>query len=133
MNEPLPEAHGSHHILEWVVGSGAVALFAVAWIPNVMARNDMHTANNYAHAASTLNPSDPQWQKNIDQSNSAWDSAKSEAYWSYALFGVAGAAAAVEAVLLYRVWSSSSDSSSDTSVGLGWTPGGLTLSARGRF
>ena len=24
-------------------------------------------------------------------------------------------------------------SSSDTSVGMGWTPGGLTFSARGRF
>jgi hypothetical protein len=52
------------------------------------------------------------------------------------MFGIAGAAAVAEGFLLYRIWSRSSgggDSSEDTSVSLGWLPGGLSLSARGRF
>jgi len=118
VNEPLPEAHGSLHVAEWVVGGVAVAALTTAIILNVAARSDMNTANT------TTDP---------NQSKSSWDSAKTEAYTSYAMFGLAGAAAAVEAVLLYRLWSSSSDNPSDTSVGLGWTPGGLTLSARSRF
>jgi len=108
---------GSHHILEWSVGGAAVVALTVAIVTNVMARSDMTTANN---------------AKDYNSANSAWDSAKTEAYTSYAMFGVAGAAAAVEGFLLYRLWSHS-DSSSDNSLSLGWTPGGLTLNARGRF
>jgi tetratricopeptide (TPR) repeat protein len=119
VTQPVPEARQSSHIAEWVVGGAAVAIFAAAWIPNFMARSDMNKANSAT---------------DYNTANSSWNSAKSEAYWSYALFGIAGAAAAVEAVLLYRLYSSGSSSSSDdTSVGMGWTPGGLTLSARGRF
>jgi tetratricopeptide (TPR) repeat protein len=120
VTQPVPEPRESSHIVEWVVGGAAVAVFAAAWIPNFMARSDMSKAN------STNDPG---------SSQSHWDSAKTEAYTSYFLFGIAGAAAAVEAVLLIRLYSSSSgsDSSSDTSLGMGWTPGGLTLNARGRF
>jgi hypothetical protein len=119
VTQPVPEARSSSHIVEWAVGGAAVALFAAAWIPNVMARSDMNKANSAT---------------DVNTANSSWNSAKTEAYTSYALFGVAGAAAAVEAVLLYRLYSSGGSSSSDdTSVGMGWTPGGLTLSARGRF
>jgi tetratricopeptide (TPR) repeat protein len=120
VTQPVPEAHGSSHVVEWVVGSAAVAVFAAAWIPNFMARSDMNKANS--------NSTD------VNTARSSWDSAKTEAYTSYVMFGVAGAAAAVEAVLLYRLYSSGGSSSSDdTSVGMGWTPGGLTLSAHGRF
>jgi hypothetical protein len=118
VTQPVPEARESSRIAEWIVGGAAVAIFAGAWIPNFMARSDMSKANSTT---------------DVNVSRSAWNSAKTEAYWSYALFGVAGAAAVVEAVLLYRLYSNGSDSSSDTSVGMGWTPGGLTLSARGRF
>jgi hypothetical protein len=48
------------------------------------------------------------------------------------MFGVAGAAAAVEGWLLYRLWFSG-DSSADSSVSLDWVPGGASLTARGRF
>jgi tetratricopeptide (TPR) repeat protein len=119
VSRPVPEARSSSHVVEWVVGGAAVAVFAAAWIPNFMARSDMNKANSAT---------------DVNTANSSWNSAKTEAYTSYALFGVAGAAAAVEAVLLYRLYSSGGSSSSDdTSVGMGWTPGGLTLSARGRF
>ncbi len=119
VTQPVPEARSSSHVVEWVVGGAAVAIFAAAWIPNVMARSDMNKANSTT---------------DVNAANSSWNSAKTEAYTSYALFGIAGAAAAVEAVLLYRLYSSGGSSSSDdTSVGMGWTPGGLTLSARGRF
>jgi hypothetical protein len=121
VNEPVPEARPSHHVAEWVVGGAAVAIFAAAWIPNFMARSDMNKANS---------PS-----TDVNTARSSWNSAKTEAYTSYALFGIAGAAAAVEAVLLYRLYanSNSADNSADTSVGMGWVPGGLTLSAHGRF
>jgi hypothetical protein len=82
---------------------------------NIVARSDMDTCNNKGEA------------------NPACDSAKTAAYTSYAMFGIAGAAAVVEGVLLYRIWASGGDSSDDTSVSLGWLPGGLSLSARGRF
>jgi len=119
VTQPVPEARSSSHVVEWVVGGAAVAIFAAAWIPNFMARSDMSKANSTT---------------DVNTANSSWSSAKTEAYTSYALFGIAGAAAAVEAVLLYRLYSSGGSSSSDdTSVGMGWTPGGLTLSARGRF
>ncbi len=51
--EPPPQvaetggaSHGSSHVLDWVLGGAAVAVFAAAWIPNVMARNDMNTCNS---------------------------------------------------------------------------------------
>ena len=119
VSRPVPEPRESSHVVEWVVGGAAVAVFAAAWIPNFMARSAMNKANSAT---------------DVNTANSSWNSAKTEAYTSYALFGVAGAAAAVEAVLLYHLYSSGSSSSSDdTSVGMGWTPGGLTVSARGRF
>jgi hypothetical protein len=52
------------------------------------------------------------------------------------MFGVAGAVAAAEVGwLLYRFFSYNGDSSgsADSSVSLGWIPGGVSLSARGRF
>jgi hypothetical protein len=117
VTEPSGGSHGPRHILEWAVGGAAVAALTTAIVLNIVARSDMSTAN------STPDP---------NKSNDAWSSAKSEAYWSYAMFGVAGAAAAVEGWLLYRLWYSG-DSSADSSVSLGWVPGGVSLSARGRF
>ena len=119
VTEPAPEPRGSRHITEWVVGGAAVAVFAAAWIPNAMARGNMKTAN------------DP--NTDADKARSAWNSAKTQAYASYIMFGLAGAAAVAEGVLLYRLWSGSSDSSSEPSVSLGWMPGGVSLSAIGRF
>jgi tetratricopeptide (TPR) repeat protein len=115
VTEPAGESRGSSHVLEWVVGGASVAALATGIIMNIVARKDMDTCNNKGAP-------DP-----------ACDTAKTTAYTSYALFGIAGAAAAVEGVLFYRLWSSGDNSSDDTSVGLGWIPGGLSLSARGRF
>jgi hypothetical protein len=117
--ETEPETSSSNHILEWSVGGTAVAALTVGIITNVMARNSMDTCNSKAD------------QEQLAQAKSACDSAKTQAYTSYAMFGLAGAAAVAEGILLYRLWSSSS--ASDTSLSLGWTPGGMTLGARGRF
>jgi len=119
--EPSNEAGGSSHVAAWVVGGGGVAALATAIVTNIVARNDMDTCNSKGA------------QNLIAEARSACNSAKTAAYTSYAMFGVAGAAAAVEAVLLYRIWTSGPSSEGDTSVGLGWIPGGLSLSARGRF
>ena len=120
VSEPVSAAQGSHHILEWVAGGTAVAALTTAIILNVAARSDMNKANSTT---------------DVNTASSAWSSAKTEAYTSYAMFGIAGAAAVVEGVLLYRLYanSNSADNSADTSVGMGWVPGGLTLSAHGRF
>ena len=131
--EPPPQvaetggaSHGSSHVLDWVLGGTAVAVFAVAWIPNVMARNDMNTCNADADKVPAQ----------LASARAACDSARPEAYASYVMFGVAGAVAAAEVGwLLYRFFSYNGDSSgsADSSVSLGWIPGGVSLSARGRF
>jgi hypothetical protein len=113
------EPHSSYHVLEWSVGGAGVVALTVGIITNIMARNSMDTCNSKADGGA------------LAQAKSACDSAKTEAYTSYAMFGLAGAAVVAEGILLYRIWSKSD--SSDTSLSLGWTPGGLTLGARGRF
>jgi hypothetical protein len=124
VSEPVAASQGSSHVLDWVLGGAAVAVFATAWIPNVMARNDMNTCNADADKVPAQ----------LASAKAACDSAKPEAYASYVMFGIAGAAAATEVgLLLYRYFSHSGGSSDDTSVSLGWLPGGLGLSARGRF
>lgn len=114
---------GSNRLLVWVVGGVGVAALTTGIITNIIARSDMSTCNSKADSG------------DLAQALSACNSAKPVAYTSYAMFGVAGAAAVAEGVLLYRVWAKSGggDSSDDTSVSLGWLPGGLSLSARGRF
>jgi hypothetical protein len=114
------EPTSSSHILEWSVGGAGIVALTVGIITNVMARSSMNTCNSKA-----TNPD------LMGEAKSACDSAKTQAYTSYAMFGVAGAAAVVESILLYRLWSS--DGASDASLSLGWTPGGMTLGARGHF
>jgi hypothetical protein len=112
----------SSHILEWVVGGAAVAALTTGIITNIVARNYMNTCGKKAD------------QNLLGQAKTACDNAPAYAYTSYAMFGLAGAAAAVEGYLLYRLWSpGESSSSTGTDVGLGWLPGGLTLTASGRF
>ena len=108
---------GGHHLAEWIVGGVGVAALTTGIILNIVARSDMSTANGAT---------------DYNKSNDAWNSAKTEAYTSYAMFGIAGAAAAVEGWLLYRLWFSD-ERSTDSSVSLGWLPGGVSLNARGRF
>ena len=127
--EPVPqvteqggEGRGYGRLLVWIVGGVGVAALTTGIITNIIARGDMNTCNSEADAG------------HLATAKASCDSAKPAAYTSYAMFGVAGAAAAIEGVLLYRLWAGgSSDSSADTSVSLGWLPGGLSLSARGRF
>jgi hypothetical protein len=120
VNEPAPAAHGSRHIAEWVVG-GVAVVAGVTWLTTyLLARKDMKHANDSTTGA--------------DDARSSWNRAKREAYTSYVAWPIALGAVAAEGVLLFiNRPGSSGDSSGDTSVGLGWMPGGLTLSAQGRF
>jgi tetratricopeptide (TPR) repeat protein len=120
VSEPVSAAPGSHHLAEWIVGGVAVVAGATWLTTYLLARSNMHTANTTS---------------DYNTSQSAWSTAKTEAYTSYVAWPIALGAVIAEGVLLYidHPWASGSDSSSDTSVGLGWTPGGLTLSAHGRF
>ena len=119
--EPGGEGRGLRPVLAWVVGGVGVAALATGIIMNIVARNDMDTCNSKFAA------------NDIPGARSACNSAKPAAYTSYAMLGVAGAAAAAEAIIFYSIWSGGGDNSADTSVSLGWLPGGLGLSARGRF
>jgi hypothetical protein len=127
--EPAPqttesggEGRGLSHVLAWVVGGVGVAALATGIIMNIVARNDMDTCNSKFNV------------KLYADARAACNSAKPAAYTSYAMFGVAGAAAAAEGIIFYSIfWSGNGDSSADTSLSLGWLPGGLSLSARGRF
>ena len=122
VTEPGGEGRGLSPVLAWVVGGVGVAALATGIIMNIVARNDMDSCNSKFAA------------NDIPGARSACDSAKPAAYTSYAMFGVAGAATAAEAIIFYSIfWSGNGDSSADTSVSLGWIPGGLSLSARGRF
>ena len=115
------EPSSSSHILEWVVGGAGVATLTVGIITNILARGNMDTCNSKAD------------EGKLAQAKSACDSAKTQAYTSYAMFGITGAIAAVESFLLYRLWAKDRDNSSDTSLSLGIAPNGLILGARGRF
>jgi len=121
VTEPVPEAHGSRHIAEWVVGGVGVAAGAIWLATYLLALNDMDNCRSQASDG------------NLETARSSCNSAKTLAYTSYFAGPIALAAAVAEGILLYRVYSKGGDSSSDTAVGLGWTPGGLTLSASGRF
>ena len=113
----------SNHLLEWVVGGAGVAALTTGIITNIVARNYMNSCRDKA-----------QKPDQVPQALNDCNSAPPYAYTSYAMFGLAGAAAAVEGYLLYRLYSTGeSPSSSGTDVGMGLLPGGLSLTASGRF
>jgi tetratricopeptide (TPR) repeat protein len=119
--EPQESPHS--HLAEWLVGVGAAGALVGALATNFIARAKMDTCRTDAV------------NEYYAKANSACNSAKPMAYTSYALFGVAAAAAAADAVLIILQHKPFSGSSSDEEAYLGplVLPGGAGLSARGRF
>jgi len=117
-----PEAEAPSHLVEWIVGGASVAVLITGVALNVAARSKMSACNTDAS------------KRNYLTANSECDSARPLAYTSYAMFGLAAAGAAVDALLIILHNTGSSSSSRDDSpVGLLMLTNGGGLAARGRF
>jgi hypothetical protein len=117
-----PETEAPSHLVEWIVGGASVAVLITGVALNVAARSKMSACNTDAG------------NRNYLTANSECDSARPLAYTSYAMFGIAAAGAAVDALLIILHSSGSSSSSrGDSPVGLLMLPGGGGLTAQGRF
>jgi hypothetical protein len=120
--EPEPEPEPPSHALEWVIGGASAAALVGGIVTNLIARAKMDTCKT--DAGNNL----------LGKANDECNSARPMAYTSYALFGVAAAGIATDALLIIlKHRSSDSSSSDDSSVGFMVLPGGGGLSARGRF
>jgi hypothetical protein len=119
---PPPAAH-PHRTAGLVVGAGAVLTAGTGLIFNLVARSKMSDCYS-------------QWRAKMSSSAlDTCDDAKPFAYTSYALFGVAGAAAVVGSVLLLWTPDLSRASDEGPEVGLAPTlvPGGGGFVASGHF
>ncbi len=124
-----PSLDGSRgrHLAGWIVGAGAVAALGTGVAFNLVARSKMSTCDSRWNA--TMSPS----------ALDSCDQAKPFAYGSYALFGVAGAAGAVSALLFFSRPDTTPADDTATAPELGLVPGlvlangGAALVASGRF
>ena len=120
--EPEPESRS--HLAEWLVGGASAAVLVSGFAFNLAARSKMSACQ----ADASKNP------PLLKKAQTECDSATTFAYTSYALFGVAAAGAAVDALLIIlNRRGGESSSNDDSSVGFMLLPGGGGLSARGRF
>jgi tetratricopeptide (TPR) repeat protein len=112
----------ARRLAAWITGAGAVAALGTGVAFNLVARSKMTTC-------------DSKWAATQDTSALAYcDEAKPFAYWSYALFGVAGAAAAASALIFFSPTDPGAPvETAAPEVGLVPTTGGLAFVATGRF
>ena len=104
----------------YIVGGVAVASLASAVFLNLSARSKMDECNKLAAQATT--------QPAINKANAQCDAARPRAYASYALFGLAGAAAVADAVLI--LWGLTPK---EQPVDVAVYPGGATVGTTFRF
>jgi len=119
---PVPVSH-PHRTAGLVVGGGAALALGAGIVLNVRARSKMSDCCS-------------QWKTQMSSSAlDTCDDAKPLAYTSYALFGVAGAAAVVGSVLI--LWTPEtagpSDEAPEVSLAPALLPGGAALMASGHF
>jgi hypothetical protein len=121
--EPEPEGPPPP-VLEWVVGGGAGASLIAGIALNLAARSRMSTCR-----ADATNPN------LYGSANDACNSARPLAYASYAMFGLAAAGAAAEALLLVlpHLHGGSPSGGEEAALGLVPLPGGAGLAAHGNF
>jgi hypothetical protein len=120
---PEPEPEPRSYLVEWIVGGTAAAALVGAIATNFVARAKMDTCRTDAN------------NEKYETANDECNAARPMAYTSYALFGVAAAGIATDAVLLIlrKVGSPSNFEMEDSPYSLMVLPGGAGLSARGRF
>jgi hypothetical protein len=136
--EPEPEPEGPpSRVLEWTIGGVAGVALLTGIVLNLAARGKMSNCENDA----TVRDADGNLIR-LGTANEECNAARPLAYTSYAMFGVAAAAAVTDAlVLILRNSGSSSSSygdeasdySDEPSFGFVVLPGGGGLTARGRF
>lgn len=97
-------------VLEWTIAGAGVAALAGGVMLNLLARSEMNECRNLARSGDLVT------------ARQRCDAAKPAAYASYALFGTALAAAAVDVLLLWR------KPRALESVSISLLPGGATLS-----
>ncbi len=119
--EPETEPEVRSRKLEWIIGGVSVAALVGGIVTNVIARAKMDTCRT--DAGNGL----------LDTALEQCNAARPMAYTSYALFGVAAAGIATDAVLLILRRDRSDDSDEQASIGFLPVPGGGGLLARGRF
>jgi hypothetical protein len=118
VERPAREPEGSAPLMStagWVIAGVGAASLAAGLVFNIGARKAMSDCRTLAKA------------NNIPAARDACDRAKPFAYTSYVLFGLAGAAAITDVVLILG------RRSPVESVALSPVPGGAALSAVGRF
>ncbi|HEY0707209.1 MAG TPA: tetratricopeptide repeat protein [Polyangia bacterium] len=104
-------------VTPWIVGGVGVASLATGVALNLSARSKMNDCRALAAAGRTT------------EANTACDAAAPRAYASYALFGVAAAAAITDAVLLFVL----KEPSQERTIAASPLPGGAAVSGRWRF
>jgi hypothetical protein len=120
--EPESEDEGPSRKLEWIIGGVSVAALAGGIITNFIARAKMDVCRTEAGKGF------------LETADNACNAARPMAYTSYALFGVAAAGIATDAVLLIvRRGGGEESYQEEASVGFLPLPGGGGLLARGRF
>jgi tetratricopeptide (TPR) repeat protein len=103
----------------WLVGGVTATALVGGIVLNVSARNKMTSCRDYAT------------NQQLETAQNECNAAKPLAYWSYAMFGITAAGAALEGFL---IWSQRSrQPTDDASVYLEWLPGGGAVVARGKF
>jgi hypothetical protein len=121
---PPRSGDGAHarHVAGWIVGAGAVAALGTGVALNLVARSRMSTC-------------DSRWAATMSGSAlDVCDQAKPFAYGSYALFGVAGAAGVVSALLFLTLPDGpAADETAAPELSFVPTSGGAALVAWGRF
>jgi hypothetical protein len=120
--EPEAEPERPSNALYWAVGGAAGAALVGGIITNVVARAKMSTCRADAG------------NNDLAKANDECNAARPMAYTSYALFGLAGAGAALDAVLILLRHSGGDSSGGDEAfLHLMPLPGGGGLLARGKF
>lgn len=120
--EPEPEPEPPSRALEWTVGGVSAATLVVGIILNLDARSKMSACQTDAAKGS------------LGTANNECESAKPLAYTSYAMFAIAAAGAATDALLLILRQNDGPSRREEASLGIApLLGGGAALTARGRF
>ena len=120
--QPEPEVETPSRKLEWIIGGVSAAALVGGVVTNFIARAKMDACRTDAG------------RNDLETANEECNAARPLAYTSYALFGVAAAGIATDALLLILRRGGGSDSSDEeASVGFLPLPGGGGVIARGRF
>jgi tetratricopeptide (TPR) repeat protein len=114
--EPPPEPSSLGTVAPWLIGGGGAVALVAGLVLNIGARGKMDDCRSLAAT------------NQLDAAASSCDAAKPRAYASYALFGVAAAAAVTDVILIVT-----SQAKEPRQVAVSPLPGGAAVIGRLRF